>query len=222
MADEDQTGVSAAKALLRHIASYGTPDEIQSDGGPQFYSEMVTALYRITNIDKLTSTPYSHEENGIAERAIKTVQEHLRALLFEREVKESWSVFLPLVQRIMNASQHQTIGCSPAQIIFGNSIDLDRHIVHDPVDMNEIELPALITIASSISPSLSINVLSMFYIACIVSPASAQGIMPDCLTIWRTRLSALVGSIIRFVLHCRVQYSLVISRYRRRDGDQWR
>ena len=28
---KDQTGMSAAKALLRHIAAYGTPDEIQSD-----------------------------------------------------------------------------------------------------------------------------------------------------------------------------------------------
>ena len=139
---KDQTGMSAAQALLRHIATYSTPDEIQSDGGPQFYSEMVSALYRITQIDKLKSAPYSHEENGIAERAIKTVQEHLRALLFDREVKQSWSVVLPLVQRIMNASRHQAIGCSPAQIIFGNSIDLDRHIVHDPEVETEIHLPA--------------------------------------------------------------------------------
>ena len=138
---KDQTGLAAAKTLLRHVASYGTPDEIQSDGDPQFYSEMVTALYRITGIDKLKSAPYSHEENGIAERAIKTTQEHLRALLFDKEVKESWSIVLPLVQRIMNASRHQAIGCAPAEIIFGNSIDLDRHIVHEPIAMETIELP---------------------------------------------------------------------------------
>ena len=138
---KDQTGMSAAKALLRHVGVYGTPDEIQSDGGPQFYSEMVTSLYNITGIDKLKSAPYSHEENGIAERAIKSTQEHLRALLYDREIKESWSTVLPLVQRIMNASRHQAIDCSPAQIIFGNSIDLDRHIVHEPVVMEDIELP---------------------------------------------------------------------------------
>ena len=138
---KDQTGLSAARSLLKHVASYGTPDEIQSDGGPQFYSEMVTALYRITGIDKLKSAPYSHEENGIAERAIKTTQEHLRAFLFDREIKESWSIVLPLVQRIMNASRHQAIGCAPAEIIFGNSIDLDRHIVHEPVELEDIALP---------------------------------------------------------------------------------
>ena len=138
----DQTGMSAARSLLKHIASYGVPDEIQSDGGPQFYSEMIKELFRITGIEKLKSAPYSHEENGIAERAIKQTQEHLRALLFDKDNKGIWSIVLPLVQRIMNASLHQAIGCAPAQIIFGNSIDLDRHIVHEPATMQDIELPA--------------------------------------------------------------------------------
>ena len=138
---KDQTGKAAARSMLMHISTYGTPDEIQSDGGPQFYSEMIMAMYRIMNIEKLKSAPYSHEENGIAERAIKTVQEHLRALLFDKEIKESWGIILPLVQRIMNASRHAAIGCSPAEIIFGNSVDLDRHIVHDPKVLDDIELP---------------------------------------------------------------------------------
>ena len=138
----DQTGMSAAKALIKHFGIFAIPDEIQSDGGPQFYSDMVETLYEITGIDKLQSAPYSHEENAIAERAIKTLQEHLRAFLFDREIKKSWSIVLPLIQRIMNASRHQTIDCSPAQIIFGNSIDLDRHIVHEPSPMEEIQLPA--------------------------------------------------------------------------------
>ena len=138
----DATGLSAAKALVKHLGIFSTPDEIQSDGGPQFYSSMVETLYELTGIDKLKSAPYSHQENGIAERAIKTLQEHLRAFLFDREIKKSWSTILPLIQRIMNASRHQTISCSPAEIIFGNSIDLDRHIVHEPSPLEEIELPA--------------------------------------------------------------------------------
>ena len=139
---KDQTGAAAAKALLRHVSSYGVPDEIQSDGGPQFYSETVTELYRLTQIQRLKSAPYSHQENAIAERAIKTTQEHLRALMFEREIKKEWANVLPLVQRIMNASYHEAIGCSPAQIIFGNSIDLDQHIIHDPPAFEDVELPA--------------------------------------------------------------------------------
>ena len=68
------------------------------------------------------------------------VQASDRAFLFEKEIKQNWSDILPLIQRIMNASRHQAIGCSPAQIIFGNSIDLDRHTVHAPSPTGEIEL----------------------------------------------------------------------------------
>ena len=53
--------------------------------------------------DHYRSVPYSHEENGIAERGIKTMQEHLRAFLFDRDIKHRWSIFLPMVQRIITA-----------------------------------------------------------------------------------------------------------------------
>jgi len=31
-----------------------------------------------------------------------------------------------MVQRILNATVHESIGVSPAQLLFGNAIDLDR------------------------------------------------------------------------------------------------
>ena len=45
---------------------------------------------------------------------------HLRALIFERRVKKTWSVYLPLVQRIMNYSVDGSIGTQPAKVVFGD------------------------------------------------------------------------------------------------------
>ena len=39
-----------------------------------------------------------------------------------------WSRYLPLVQRILNATVHSSIGTSPANLLFGNSINLDSGI----------------------------------------------------------------------------------------------
>ena len=80
----------------------------------------------------ITVMPYSHEKNSIVERANKEVNRHLRAIVFDRKIKENWSLTLPLVQRVMNTTVHSTIGVAPAQIIFGNAIDLDRHVLHEP------------------------------------------------------------------------------------------
>jgi len=40
-----------------------------------------------------------------------------------------WSDLLPMAQRIMNASFNSSIGCSPASLLFGENIDLDRCLV---------------------------------------------------------------------------------------------
>ncbi len=48
---------------------------------------------------------------------------HLTAIIFDRRISEVWSSeYLPLVQRIMNAKVHVTIGVSPAEMVFGKSI----------------------------------------------------------------------------------------------------
>jgi hypothetical protein len=50
---------------------------------------------------------------------------HLTAIIFDRRVCEVWSSeYLPLVQRIMNAKVHDTIGVSPAELVFEKSINL--------------------------------------------------------------------------------------------------
>ncbi len=50
---------------------------------------------------------------------------HLTAIIFDRRVSEVWSSeYLPLVQRIMNAKVHDTIGVSPAELVFGKAINL--------------------------------------------------------------------------------------------------
>jgi hypothetical protein len=50
---------------------------------------------------------------------------HLTAIIFDSRVSEVWvSEYLPLVQRIMNAKVHDTIGVSPVELVFGKAINL--------------------------------------------------------------------------------------------------
>ena len=54
---------------------------------------------------------------------------HLQALLFEKRVLKNWGFEqLPLVQRIFNAQIHSSTGVSPAELLFGNTVDLNRRI----------------------------------------------------------------------------------------------
>jgi len=94
--------------------------------GTQYVNSVIDELTEMMGVEKLDTMPGIHEENSIVERRNKEVNRHLRAIVNHRKLKLAWSDVLPLVQRIINAEIMESIGVSPAQIIFGNSINLDK------------------------------------------------------------------------------------------------
>ena len=55
---------------------------------------------------------------------------HLRALASSvTNFGKKWSTFLPLTQRIINASWHSAIGSSPARLLFAGRLNLDKGIL---------------------------------------------------------------------------------------------
>jgi hypothetical protein len=91
-------------------------------------NELVAELLKLIGVEHEMTLAYSKEESAIVERANKEVMRHLKAILLDKNIVNDWSNSLPLVQRIMNASVHSALGVSPAQLLFGNAVTLDRGI----------------------------------------------------------------------------------------------
>jgi hypothetical protein len=124
----DVAGPAARRALLEHVGRYGCPQHIQSDNGSQFVNELIAELVRLIGTEHVRTLAYSKEENAIVERANKETLRHLRAMVFAVGTNVDWSLRLPLIARIMNATVHETIGVTPASLLYGNMINLDRGI----------------------------------------------------------------------------------------------
>ena len=126
----------AVRALIHHIGVFGVPLRIRSDGGGEFCNDIIVQLTHMLGTDHLVVLPYAHTANGIAERANRAILERLRFILFDRRIKKQpklqWSDLLPLAQRIINSSVHSAIGTSPARLIFGDHVDIDRCILSKP------------------------------------------------------------------------------------------
>jgi hypothetical protein len=118
----------AARVLLNHFGRFGIPSQLTSDNGTQFVNELHEQMFRVSGIEFLNIVPHSKEENAIVERANKEIIRHMRNIMFDREIVEKWSLACPFVQRIMNSERKQSTGASPAELLFGNSITLDRNI----------------------------------------------------------------------------------------------
>jgi len=65
---------------------------------------------------------------GIVERSNKEVMRHLIKLVNEIKKQNKWSVHVPLVQRIFNAQLIESHDFAPADILFGNALQLDRNM----------------------------------------------------------------------------------------------
>ena len=118
----------ALPAILDWISQFGCPSEIVSDNGTQFVNQLIHEFTQAAGIEHATIHAYSHEENGIVERANKEVNRHLRAMTYDRKIRENWQLYLPLAQRILNTMTHTSLGVSPSMMLYGGLVNHDTQL----------------------------------------------------------------------------------------------
>jgi len=70
----------------------------------------------------IVSASYHPQENSIAERRMKEIGAHLRALVYEYRIKSEWSHYLLSVQRI-NYTVDGSIGIQLDRVIFRDMVE---------------------------------------------------------------------------------------------------
>jgi hypothetical protein len=134
----DLYAITAAKKLIEFSGRFGIPTLIRTDRGPQFANSIIDELIKLLGSSHELTLAYSKEENGIVERTNREVNRHLRDMLYDSRVYDSWSfAYLPLVMRIINSEVHSSTGVSPAQLLFGNAIQLQRELFKNSTSPNE-------------------------------------------------------------------------------------
>ena len=125
----EATALAAASSLLIHFGRFGSPQTIRSDRGSHFANELIEEFLRLVGTAHNLTLAYSSEENAIVERTNKEVNRHLRVFIYDTCIPEDYHLCLPFIQRIINSSQNHRSKVSPAQSLFGNSINLDHGIL---------------------------------------------------------------------------------------------
>jgi hypothetical protein len=92
------------------ISNWGIPENIRSDGGPQFRTEF-NDFCNENAINHETTSPYHPQANGHAEAAVKSMK------LLLQKFKTNWEDFQSSLLEWRNTPKND--GFSPAQWIFG-------------------------------------------------------------------------------------------------------
>ncbi len=107
----------AAIIVTQFICRYGAPSRILSDAAPNFLSAVVLSICRLCNIQKVTTTPYAPQTDGLVERANRTLQGIMR--MYVESSQRNWDELLPFALFSLRASVQDTTGESPYFLLFG-------------------------------------------------------------------------------------------------------
>ncbi len=119
-----QAKVASTRELLRVLrdlcVTYGVPEELSSDGGPQFDSEEMRDFCATWGINQRISSAYFPHSNTRAEVGVKTVKRMLRDNLGQDGSVDTVKFARALLE-YRNTPDRDT-GMSPAQVVFGRQI----------------------------------------------------------------------------------------------------
>ena len=111
------TAEGTENILVNHfIPLWGCPSTLLSDNGPQFCVRLVTAVYKLLGIHKLTTSAY-HPSGGGVERVSHTMAQMLARVCNEHQ--NDWDVHLPHVEYAYNNSVSAATGLSPNEVHIG-------------------------------------------------------------------------------------------------------
>ena len=115
-----QTAEVALQLLDAIINLLGVPQQLVTDNGTQFIAaRFQTALTERGILHHLT-TPHQKTGNGLAERAIQTVQNTVAKNLAEfNRNPNTWYVILPQAVAAYNKTWHNALEMSPFKALFG-------------------------------------------------------------------------------------------------------
>ena len=107
-------------ALRRIFATFGVPEEMSSDGGPEFVALETKDFYRRWGVKHRLSSAYFPQSNGRAELAVKTTKRLLEDNIGQNGELNTDKVVCALLQQ--RNTPDRDCQLSPAQILFGRPL----------------------------------------------------------------------------------------------------
>ena len=120
-AGTSSSGASGLIVCLRKLfQTFGVPEELSSDGGPEFLADATQQFLRTWNVRHRVSSAYHPKSNGRAEVAVKVVKRLMRTNV-NASGRLHTDRFLRAMLQLRNTPDPDC-GVSPAEIVFGRRL----------------------------------------------------------------------------------------------------
>lgn len=109
-----------AEALVEMFSRFGVPNEVLSDRGTNFTSDLMKEVARLLSVRQLHTTPYHPMANGMVEKFNGTLKLMLKRMCAEKP--KDWDRYLaPLLFAYREVPQ-ASMGFSPFELLYGRHV----------------------------------------------------------------------------------------------------
>lgn len=120
VAVKDIKAETIAEALWNFWTRLGLPDEILTDRGTQFTSDLMKEVNDLLSIKGLKTTPWHPQTNGLVERFNATLKQMLKKLAIEQP--EKWDQYIPALLFAYREVPQESLGFSPFELLYGRTV----------------------------------------------------------------------------------------------------
>ena len=111
---------SIANVMVEVFSRLGIPKEIVTDQGSNFLSSLMNQLCKLLSIEKIKTSPYHPQANGLVENFNGTLKKMLKC--YAQEEPNDWDQHIPYVLFAYRESPHESTGFSPFELLYGRRV----------------------------------------------------------------------------------------------------
>ena len=109
-----------AKEPVKVFARVGVPDEILTDQGTNFTSQLLQEVYRLLKVKPIRTTPYHPQTDGLVERFNNTLKSMLQKAASAEG--KNWDDLLPYLLFAYREVPQASTGFSPFELLYGRQV----------------------------------------------------------------------------------------------------
>lgn len=106
------TAATTISSLQSFFSTFGFPEEMVSDNGPQFTAQTFSDFCKANGVKHMFTPPYHPSSNGAAERSVQIVKQAMRKMGTSTVLKDRLARFL----LIYRSTPHATTGMRPDEL----------------------------------------------------------------------------------------------------------
>ena len=126
----DQEAKTIARCLEELISRHGVPQALLTDQGKIFESKVILEVYKLLKIEKMRTTAYHPQCDGLVERFNRTLGNMLATFVSNNQ--KEWDLYLQQVLLAYRTSKNESTGSTPFSLIYGREARLPVDLCFDP------------------------------------------------------------------------------------------